>query len=54
MHIAHNYATWFVDIMNYLVIGQMPLHRERQDKSMFMAMVKYFFWDNPNLFQVLS
>jgi hypothetical protein len=54
MHIAHNPATWFVDIVNYLVTSQMPLHWERQDKSMFIAMVKYFFWDNPYLFQVLS
>jgi hypothetical protein len=26
MHIAHNPAPWFADIVNYLVTGQMPLH----------------------------
>jgi hypothetical protein len=26
MHIAHNPAPWFADIVNYLVIDQMPLH----------------------------
>jgi hypothetical protein len=26
MHIAHNPTPWFADIVNYLVIGQMPLH----------------------------
>jgi hypothetical protein len=26
MHIAHNLAPWFADIVNYLVTGQMPLH----------------------------
>jgi hypothetical protein len=26
MHIAHNPAPWFVDIVNYLVTDQMPLH----------------------------
>jgi hypothetical protein len=26
MHIAHNPTPWFVDIVNYLVTGQMPLH----------------------------
>jgi hypothetical protein len=24
MHIAHNLTPWFVDIVNYLVIGQLP------------------------------
>jgi hypothetical protein len=32
MHIAHNPAPWFVDIVNYLVTGQMPLHWGQQDK----------------------
>jgi hypothetical protein len=26
MHVAHNPAPWFADIVNYLVTGQMPLH----------------------------
>jgi hypothetical protein len=26
MHIAHNPAPWYADIMNYLVTRQMPLH----------------------------
>ena len=26
MHIAHNLAPWFTDIVNYFVTGQMPLH----------------------------
>ena len=51
MHIAHNPAPWFVDIVNYLVTGQMPLHWGRQDKFKFFAMVKYFFWDDPYLFK---
>jgi hypothetical protein len=50
MHIAHTPSPWFADIVNYLVTGQMPLHWGRQDKSKFMAMVKYFFWDDPYLF----
>ena len=47
MHIAHNPAPWFVDIVNYLLTSQMPLHWGRQDKFKFLAMVKYFFWDDP-------
>jgi hypothetical protein len=51
MHIAHNPAPWFVDIMNYFVTGQMPLHLGRQDKFKFLAMMKYFFWDDLYLFK---
>jgi len=51
MHIAHTPSPWFADIVNYFVTGQMPLHCGRQDKSKFMAMVKYFFWDDPYLFK---
>jgi hypothetical protein len=51
MHIAHTPSPWFADIVNYLVTGQMPLHWGWQDKSKFMAMVKYFFWHDPYLFK---
>ncbi|XP_062151870.1 uncharacterized protein LOC133860246 [Alnus glutinosa] len=51
MHIAHTPSPWFADIVNYLVTGHMPLHWGRQDKSRFMAIAKYFFWDNPYLFK---
>jgi hypothetical protein len=51
MHIAHTHSSWFADIVNYLVPGHMPLHWGRQDKSKFMAIVKYFFWDDPYLFK---
>jgi hypothetical protein len=51
MHIAQNPAPWFAYIVNYLVTGQMPLHWGRQDKFKFLAMVKYFFWDDPYLFK---
>jgi hypothetical protein len=43
MHIAHNSAPWFADIMNYLVTSQMPLHWGQQDKFKFLSMVKCFF-----------
>jgi hypothetical protein len=51
MHIAHTPSPWYADIVNYLVTGQMPWHWGRQDKSKFMAMVKYFFGDDPYLFK---
>jgi hypothetical protein len=51
MHIVHTSSPWFADIVNYLVTSHMPLHWGRQDKSKFMAIVKYFFWDDPYLFK---
>ena len=51
MHIANNLAPWFADIVNYLVIGQMPLPWGQQDKSKFLSMVKNSFWDDPYLFK---
>jgi hypothetical protein len=51
MHITHNPAPWYVDIMNYLVTSQMPLHWGQQDKLKFLSRVKTFFWDDPYLFK---
>jgi hypothetical protein len=51
MHIAHNPTPWFTDIVNYLVTGQTLLRWGQQDKFKFLAMVKYFFWDDPYLFK---
>jgi hypothetical protein len=51
MHIAHNPAPWFADMVNYLVTGHMPLHWGQQDKIKFLSMVKTFFWDDPYLFK---
>lgn len=31
--------------------GEMPSHWSKQDKSKFLALVKYFFWDDPYLFK---
>jgi hypothetical protein len=44
MHIVHNSTSWFANIVNYLITGQMPLHWGRQDKY-------YFLWDDPYLFK---
>jgi len=51
MHISQTHAPWFADIVNYLVIGQMPSHWTKHDRSKFLAEVKHFFWDDPYLFK---
>ncbi|XP_040363569.1 uncharacterized protein LOC121049692 [Rosa chinensis] len=48
MHVSH--LPWYADIVNYLVTGEMPSHWSKQDKSKFLALVKYFFWDDPYFF----
>jgi hypothetical protein len=51
MHIAHNPAPWFANIVNYLVSSQMPLHWVQQDNIKFLSKVKTFLWDDPYLFK---
>jgi hypothetical protein len=51
MHIAHNPAPWFADIVNYLITGQMPWHWGQQDKIKSLSKVKTFLWDDPYLFK---
>jgi hypothetical protein len=51
MHISQIPAPWFADIVNYLVTAQIPSHWTKQDRSKFLAGVKYFFWDDLYLFK---
>jgi hypothetical protein len=50
-HLSRLTMGYTEDIVNYLVTDQMPLHWGQQDKFKFLAMVKYFFWDDPYLFK---
>jgi hypothetical protein len=51
MHVPQIYTTWFADIVNYLVTGQMHAHWTKQDRLKLLAKVKHFLWDNPYLFK---
>jgi hypothetical protein len=42
---------WFVNIINFLVSGQLPAHWSTQDKRKFLNEVKKFYWDDPYLFK---
>ena len=44
-------APWFAHIVNYLAIGQIPSHWSKQDRDRFFSQVKFFYWDDPNLFK---
>ena len=43
--------SWYADIVNYLVIGQLPEHWTKQDKANFFTEIKNFFWDDLYLFK---
>jgi len=42
---------WFVNIVNFLVLEQLPTHWSTQDKRKFLNEVKNFYWDDPYLFK---
>ncbi|PKA47724.1 RNA-directed DNA polymerase like [Apostasia shenzhenica] len=44
-------SPWYADIVNYLVTREIPSHWTKQDKSYFMSMVKFYYWDDPYLFK---
>ena len=41
--VSHTKAPWFVDIMNYLAVGQIPDGWSKNKKDRFFAQIKYYF-----------
>jgi hypothetical protein len=42
---------WFANIINFLVLGQLPAHWSTQDKRKFLNEMKNFYWDDLYLFK---
>ena len=42
---------WYVDIMNYLVMGQVPTHWTLQEKQTFYQKTHRFAYDDPYLYK---
>jgi hypothetical protein len=42
---------WYADIINYLATGQIPSHWSKQDKDRFFKQVRFYFWEDPELFK---
>ena len=40
---------WFADIVNYLLIGEIPGGWNKDDRDRFMFMARFFMWANPFL-----
>jgi hypothetical protein len=42
---------WYADIINYLATNQIPSHWSKQDKDRFFKQVRFYFWEDPELFK---
>ena len=42
---------WYIDIVNYLVIRQMPNKWSAQDKKKFLSIARHFNFEDPYLFK---
>ena len=42
---------WYADIVNYLVIGQIPPQWTSQQKRKFLVNIKKYYFDDPYLFK---
>ena len=45
------HCPWYVDIVNYLVIGQIPAQWTSQQKRKFLTYIKKYYFDDPYLFK---
>lgn len=44
---------WSTDIVNFLIVGEMPNHWSAQDKRGFVHEVRWFFYDDLILIKML-
>ncbi|XP_076901242.1 uncharacterized protein LOC143555608 [Bidens hawaiensis] len=43
---------WYADILNFLVVGTIPDFWPKKKKHQFMAKVKQYVWEDPDLFKI--
>ena len=44
-------APWYANFINYLASGVMPYEFSQQQRKKFLADMKYYFWENPFLYE---
>ena len=49
----HN-LPWYADIVNYLVVGNMPKRWDRAKCERFLSQVRYYYWEDPELFKLCA
>ncbi|XP_059434307.1 uncharacterized protein LOC132167368, partial [Corylus avellana] len=42
---------WYANIVNYLATGRIPSHWSKQDKDRFFKQVRFYYWEDPELFK---
>lgn len=45
---------WYADIVNYLVVEQVPKDWNNNQRNKFFAHIKYYFWEEPELFRLCA
>ncbi|KAI3786664.1 hypothetical protein L1987_40529 [Smallanthus sonchifolius] len=50
--LAMSTASWYAHFVNYLATGSIPSHWEKKRRQRFMAQVKQYIWDEPDLFKI--
>ena len=44
---------WYANIVNYLVTEKIPSHWSSPDKKRFLAMARYFYFDDPYFLNIV-
>ena len=52
LKVMSNILPWYVHIVNYLVTGRLPKGWDTNDRKKFYRDIKYYFYDEPELFHV--
>ncbi|KAI3828024.1 hypothetical protein L1987_02114 [Smallanthus sonchifolius] len=52
--LAVSTAPWYAHFVNYLATDSIPSHWEKKRRQRFMAQVKQYIWDEPDLFKIGS
>ena len=45
---------WYAYIVNYLATGSVPSTWSKDDKDRFFSQVKFYYWEDPELFKLCS
>ena len=52
LSVTHSSPPWYAHIVNYLAVRKLPEGWSKQEKDRFFAKLKYFFWEDPELFHL--
>ncbi|GKE85551.1 DNA-directed DNA polymerase [Tanacetum coccineum] len=46
--------SWYANIVNYLVVKKLPDYWSKQQRQYFFSQLKYYFWEDPELYKVCA